>query len=308
VAIGGFAGGFLSLAGLLLVLGAGCSTQHPLGASIVSRAFANNGRRAALGTYNFSGDLGKMVVPVTLAAAAAAVGWHWSSMALGVFGVAASGAVAFLLRSPRAVESPAEPRRIVRTSGSFGVRDVRGFSILCCIGGIDGAVRGGFMTFLPFLLIGKGAATESIGVALALLFGGGAAGKLACGHLAERFGILRTVIATELVTGLAIFGCVALPLTAAFALLPLLGMALNGTSSVLYATVGDLVDPERQSRAFGLFYTVGIGSAAIAPFLCGMLSDAYGVDNALRVLSACIFTTLPLCAALAPSLHPQRSF
>jgi MFS family permease len=167
-------------------------------------------------------------------------------------------------------------------------------------------VRSGFLTFMPFLLIDKGAATESIGVALALVFGGGAVGKLVCGFLAERLGILRTVVFTELTTALAIFAFVALPLGSALALLPLLGVALNGTSSVLYATVGDLVDPERQSRAFGLFYTVGIGSSALAPFLCGALGDALGIEFAQRVLSACVLATLPLCVLLAPSLHPQR--
>ena len=306
VTIGGFAGGFLGLAGLLLLVGAGCSTQHPLGASIVSQAFHHDGRRAALGTYNFSGDLGKMAVPVTFAAAAAAIGWQSSSIALGLFGIAASGAVAVLLGRTRVPESSSAPETVALAGGSLGVRDVRGFAVLSGIGGIDGAVRGGFMTFMPFLLMDKGAPTESIGIALALVFGGGAVGKLVCGLLAERVGILRTVVLTELATGLAIFACVALPLSAVFALLPLLGVALNGTSSVLYATVGDLVDPERQSRAFGLFYTVGIGSAALAPFLCGLLSDAFGVDYALRVLSACIFTTLPLCVALAPSLYPHR--
>src|SRR5258706_11586733 len=56
-----------------------------------------------------------------------------------------------------------------------------GFSLLLAIGILDSAVRMGFLTFLPFLLKAKGASLPDIGLALALVFIGGAAGKFACG-------------------------------------------------------------------------------------------------------------------------------
>jgi predicted MFS family arabinose efflux permease len=40
-------------------------------------------------------------------------------------------------------------------------------------------------------------------------------------------------------------------------LLPLLGLSLKGTSSVLYGPVPELAPPKRRTRAFGLFYTGG---------------------------------------------------
>src|SRR3546814_18524819 len=44
---------------LLFVAGFGGAFQHPLASSIISRTYAQSGRRPALGTYNFAGDLGK---------------------------------------------------------------------------------------------------------------------------------------------------------------------------------------------------------------------------------------------------------
>ena len=44
----------------LLLAGLGGSTQHPIGSSLVSAAFPGLRSRTALGTYNFTGDLGKM--------------------------------------------------------------------------------------------------------------------------------------------------------------------------------------------------------------------------------------------------------
>src|SRR5215471_18920802 len=56
------AGGFLSLLAVLLIAGLGSGVQHPLSSSLVSKAYETGPRRAALGTYNFSGDLGKVAV------------------------------------------------------------------------------------------------------------------------------------------------------------------------------------------------------------------------------------------------------
>jgi MFS transporter, FSR family, fosmidomycin resistance protein len=44
-----------------------------------------------------------------------------------------------------------------------------------------------------------------------------------------------------------------LPLGAALAALPVIGIALNGTSSVLYGAVPELAPAEKRQRAFALF-------------------------------------------------------
>jgi MFS family permease len=138
-----------------------------------------------------------------------------------------------------------------------------------------------------------------------LILVGGMAGKLACGMLAERVGIIRTIIITEVVTGIGIFATVTLPGIAAALLLPLLGVALQGTSSVLYATIGDLVERERLPRAFGLFYTLGSLCGIAAPLGYGLIGDHLGVSNAIALMGIAIFLTLPLCAVLRPSVNTE---
>jgi MFS family permease len=113
------------------------------------------------------------------------------------------------------------------------------------------------------------------------------------------------VILTEAATGLGIFALLALPIQPALALLPVLGIALNGTSSVLYGTVAELVTPERRSRVYGLFYTIGIGSSALAPPFFGLLSDSAGVPTTLAVLALVIFCTLPLAYRLRSAVEPN---
>ena len=85
-------------------------------------------------------------------------------------------------------------------------------------------------------------------------------------------------------------------------MLPLIGIALNGTSSVLYGSVPDLVAPEKHARAFGVFYTGTIGAGAVAPLFYGMIGDAVGVNVAIVVVAMLVLITIPLALMLRPLL------
>ena len=300
----GTAGGFVPLLLFLMIGGLGSSTQHPLSSSLVSRAYEAGRRRAAIGTYNFSGDLGKVTWPACVAFVTAWAGWRWAVQGFGMVVLVTAVGIFFLLAP--LVGGPATPKATSaadRAGSGWGIRNARGFSLLSAIHAIDNGSRTVFLTFLPFLLLGKGAKMDLMGLALGVTFAGGATGKFVCGHLAERWGIIRTVLVTETATGLGILLLLTLPLTPALFLLPILGIALNGTSSVLYGTVAELVAPERRSRVYGLFYTVGIGTGAVAPPLFGLLSDAAGVTVTLAVLAAAILATLPLAYLLRPDVE-----
>jgi MFS family permease len=304
----GTAEGFVPLLVFLMTGGLGSGTQHPLSSSLVSRAYEAGRRRAAIGTYNFSGDLGKVTLPACVAFLTAWAGWRRASQGIGLVVLAAAAGIYFLLASLAGSSArPPAPSASERRGNGWGIRNARGFSLLSAIHGIDNGSRTVFLTFLPFLLLGKGAGMDRMGLALGLTFAGGATGKFVCGHLAERLGILRTILVTEAATSLGILLLLVLPVTPAFILLPVLGIALNGTSSVLYGTLPELVTPERRSRVYGLFYTIGIGTGALAPPVFGLLSDAAGVPVTLSVLAAVILATLPLAHFLRPAVDGRSA-
>ena len=304
----GTAGSFASLLFFLVIGGLGSGTQHPLSSSLVSRAYEEGPRRAALGIYNFSGDLGKVTWPACVAFFTAWAGWRWAAQGMGLVVFATAVAIFFVLAWLAPDRGEVQARRAAgRKADGWGIRNTRGFSLLSMIHGIDNGSRTVFLTYLPFLLLGKGAGMRLVGLALGLTFAGGAAGKFVCGILAERLGIIRTVLVTEAATGLGILVLLALPVTPSLVLLPVLGIALNGTSSVLYGTVAELVVPERQARVYGLFYTIGIGSGALAPPLFGLLSDAAGVPSTLALLAAVVLVTLPLAQLLRPAVESPQT-
>ncbi|MFZ1968935.1 MFS transporter [Bradyrhizobium sp.] len=293
--IAGYSGGLVGLCVALVVVGCGLSTQHPIASAAVSRAYQGDAR-GPLGTYNFSGDIGKAAIPSGASLLLAFMSWHHMLWALAVLGAIVAVAVAiFLPANLRPVA--AEPKTAHGSSGARG-----GFVLLLSIGIMDSSVRMGFLTFLPFLLKEQGASLSTIGQALALVFIGGAAGKFACGWLGARFGVLATVLLTEAGTAAAILAVLALPLAGILVLLPVVGVLLNGTSSVLYGTVPELVPPGRTEKAFAVFYTGTIGAGATAPILFGFLGDAVGSHGAIMATALTAAVILPLAIALAPRL------
>ena len=134
------------------------------------------------------------------------------------------------------------------------------------------------------------------------MFAGGAVGKLVCAFVGARIGVIGTVCLTEGLTTLGILALLPLPLEAALVILPVIGIMLNGTSSVLYGSVPELIEPEKRTRMFGIFYTGTIGSGAVAPALYGLVGDAVGVPTALMVVAVVCLLTLPLALVLRPML------
>jgi MFS family permease len=305
--LAGASAGFAMLVIALFVGGLGASAQHPLGSALMARAFAGPRSLKALGTYNFAGDIGKMSVPAAVALLLTMTTWQPAVMLLGVVGLVSAGAIIFL--TPRYGPEPAIPEKMSEAgapSAAPAPVSRLAFPVLLSIGVIDSAIRMAFLTFLPFLLTAKGASLPTVGLALTLVFAGGAAGKLVCAFIGARIGAIATVLLTESLTAVAILALLPLSLEAGMLLLPLIGLALNGTSSVLYGSVPDLVVAERRTRAFGIFYTGSIGGGATAPVLFGVVGDAFGITTALIVVAGTVLLTLPLALVLKSALPARR--
>jgi MFS family permease len=295
-AFAGLSGGALGLCASLALSGAGSSVQHPIGSAAISRAFGDRAR-GPIGTYNFSGDLGKAALPALTSLLVTLMPWRHALWLIAALGLVSAAAVAFMPRIRRG-EAGSGERSASTVRG-------RGFPTLCVIGALDTASRMGFLTFLPFMLQSRGASLPTVGAAFAAVFVGGAFGKFACGWLGERLGAVRTVLLTESLAVALIFTVMALPLAPALVLLPAVGVALNGTSSVLYGAVPDLAPAGRVENAFAVFYTGVIGAGALAPVLYGLIGDFSGWPWGMAAGAGTALCTLPLVLLLSSRL-PRR--
>jgi MFS transporter, FSR family, fosmidomycin resistance protein len=311
--VAGLSAGSAGLLAALLIGGIGASVQHPIASAMVAGAFDGTKSRAALGFYNFSGDIGKVALPAATAALLTVMMWRPALWVLAGAGVVSATLIYVL--------APQGARRVpcFTTHGSItSTQETRtappmvrsaprhGFALLFSISLIDSAVRMGFLMFLPFLLQAKGASLPTIGLGLSLVFAGGAAGKLVCGYLGARLGVLLTVILTEGLTTVGILALAPVSLDVSLFMLPAVGLALNGTSSVLYGTVPELVEPERRTRAFGIFYTGTTGAAALAPIPFGILGDTLGISVATQAIALVALLTIPLAVLLNARLPDAK--
>ena len=82
----------------------------------------------------------------------------------------------------------------------------------------------------------------------------------------------------------------------------MLGFVLQGSSTITYGTVGDLVDERRHSRGFALIYTVVSGASIVGPISFGLLSDGFGLDAAMLAMAAVVAMPVPLCLLLRRAL------
>ena len=132
---------------------------------------------------------------------------------------------------------------------------------------------------------------------------GGVIGKYACGHLSARMGIVRSLILVEVCTAAGIVGIVMLPTVAVFFLLPLVGIVLQGSSTITYGSVRQFVDQPQQSRGFALIYSMASAASVVGPVGFGIISDVYGIGAAVVLMAVVTLLPLGMCMRLQVGLN-----
>ena len=298
----GFANGFWMILVALFFAGMGSAVQHPLSSTIISHTYPGEGRRTALGTYNFAGDVGKFVFGgIVSLCVLAGISWQAPVMGFGVASIIAAVLIYLWIANTHS-HSAANPKPKIK---GWGIRNKPAFAALCMVDIVDSMTRTGFLTFIAFLLIAKGVPEGWAALAVPLVLIGGMAGKYFCGVLAEKYGVIRTIVITEVATGAGILATLALPGLATFFLLPFVGVALQGTSSVIYGTIGDLVESDKLPRAFAMVYTVGSVCGIVAPIVYGVLGDAIGIEKTIAIAGCVVLLTLPLALVLRSAIQAR---
>jgi MFS transporter, FSR family, fosmidomycin resistance protein len=288
--------GFWPLLIILSVAGLGGNAQHPLATAIVSKAYESGRRATAISSLNFAGDLGKVLLPAFAGLVAVAFGWRGAMLALGAVGIVATAGYALALGGTL-VRDRQQRREVARPSG-WGIHKPFSFAVLSAIGIVDNSTRVAVLTFLPFLMTEKGLDAAQVSLLITLVFAFGAVGKLGCGLLADRFGNVGVIVITETITALAILAVIPVDPLMLIPVLIAFGFVLNGTSSVLYSAVAEMVHVDRRARGYGLFYTLSLGFGVLAPILYGALADVTSVSGAFVAMAAVTLTTMPLAAIM----------
>ena len=288
----------------LLIAGTGAAFQHSLSSALISRVYDGPSGRVALGTYNASGDTGKLLF-TGVASLLFGVGIVWQEVVSG-YGILALLVAAVLwlgLRRLRSTGAVSMSTRNPNTATGWGIRDRSGFRWLAAIVFLDIAVQDGFLVFVAFLMIEKNIPAGLAAFAVVATLAGGVIGKYACGHLSAHMGVVRSLFLVEVFTAAGIVGVILLPPVAAFCLLPLVGIVLQGSSTITYGSVSLFVEEARQSRGFALIYSMANGAAVVGPVGFGIISDFYSVGTAVAIMAAVTLLPLGMCMQLQGGLN-----
>jgi FSR family fosmidomycin resistance protein-like MFS transporter len=277
-----------------LIAGSGAAFQHSLASALISKSFDDAGRRRSLGLYNAFGDLGKLAF-TGIFSLAIGVGIGWNLIVTALCLITLSFAVLLLLLSRRQSPQstvPVDSNDDSEGDSKWGIKHPRRFSGLCITVFLDTLAQSVFLTFIAFLLLDKGASEALASFAVVLALSGGMVGKFVCGYLAVRYGDRNAFRILQVMTLSGLVLLVLLPVLPILILLPIIGIAIQGSTTVTYGALADFIHRDRQSRGYAIIYTLSSLSAVVGPVVFGGLADVYGVD--LSILMLAVLTSLTL--------------
>ena len=303
-----FTEGYYGVLLALFVCGCGAAFQHSLCSSLISKSFGEPELRIALGTYNASGDIGKLLF--TLVASlllGIGLGWQTITLGYGLLAFVIALTIWILLGVKSARKLSAIKLKKIACINSWGIKDRAGFTNLAGIVFLDSLIQDGFLVFITFVMIEKQVSTGLVAFAVVATLSGGICGKFVGGLLAARIGMIRSIVLFEMLTAIGIMLVFYTPGNFSFFLLPLVGVFLQGSSSITYGTVSNLVSTEHQSRGFSIIYTIANSASFVGSAIFGLITDYFGFKFMMIVMATLVLVTLPLCYPLKSALERIQS-
>jgi FSR family fosmidomycin resistance protein-like MFS transporter len=275
---------------LVFAAGIGIAAYHPEGAKFA--AYASGRKRASgMSYFNIGGNTGYALAPIVVTPLVLWLGLEGGLLAMAPVLVIA----VVLLRSVGHLASLA-PDRSTRAAAS-GVDDVRATTILGLVIGLRSVAWFGLLTFVPLWVVDQGGTEGEGNRTLSLMLVAGAAGTLLLGPVADRIGLRRTLLVTQVALPPLIVAFVAVGGAAGTVALMLVGLCVVGTFGVTMV-LSQLYLPRHVGMASGLSVGLSMGLGGIAAVALGAIADAVDLETALYVAAAAPALGAVLCLAL----------
>ncbi len=267
--------GFLQFFGFTVLGGVGSSTQHPIGASIVSSATEASNRGRMLGLNQAIPSLAFSFTPLIAAYLLTKMGWRST---LGILSVPALLlSIVLILFIKGTVSAEATTRDALNFSKlreSLKNRNVLSISLLRSVM----AFRMGVRTFLPLYFIDiLGFKSETSSVLYSILLFGGVLGPFFWGSLSDRMNRKPLIIGIMVASSAGYF---LLNYITGFwplaALLFLIGFLVQ--TVIVQSVLSDSVERDQMDQIFGFYFTIGFTIASFSSIIFGYVIELYGFN------------------------------
>ncbi len=279
----------------VLLSGLGVAAFHPEGSRFAN--YVSGARRSSgMSLFSVGGNIGFALGPAIITPAVLALGLHGTLL---VIVPTSLMAIVLAHELPRLKTFRRHPAR--RAGQELPPAAWRPFTLLGVVIALRSLVYFGMVTFLPLYFIrvlhtGRGVG----GAALTVMLIGGAAGTLAGGPLADRFGRKRVLVCSMGSLPLLIGALLVSGPTLAIVFAALTGAVTIATFAVTIV-MGQEMLPGRIGVASGVTIGLSIGLGGVGAPLLGLFADTHGLRAMFELL-----LVFPIFALLLGLLLPAR--
>ncbi|MFB6311752.1 MAG: MFS transporter [Salinirussus sp.] len=327
VAVAGttFSGQFVAMLVVLLLIGTGSSTLHPIGYPLISQNISPARKGRVLGWWGSARAFGDGAAPAIVGLGLLVLGWQWVLAGIGLAGV---GYGVFLYIALADYET--RPAGQVATEAGENPakawiwdyeRRVFLYPLLAVFVAfvLQIVATSGTTIFLPqFIASEYGYSFDIAGLIItpestasfyysALLLTAGIA-QFATGRLVDLYDH-RKVLIGFLLAGATMLVVLSTMAFSAFVLLPvllLLGATLWGLNPARDAIVSDIAPAESEGRTFGYIWTGALIMSSMSPAIVGRIGDIAGLRQAFLVVAGLVLlSTIPIALLLSDRVYKE---
>ena len=275
------------------LVGVGNNLWHPAAiATLATRYPARKG--FVLSLHGMGGNVGEALAPLAIGALLAT--WSWRTVV--VVNILPGLVMAALIliyvgafSGERNRSEAAAPRSIGDYLNNFGqLFRNRALMLISCATGLRTLTQSGLLTFLPvYLAYELKYSPFAVGICMAVLQLGGFIAAPVGGHLSDKLGRKRIIMSGMTVAGITIVGMALAAKTPWFVVfVALVGFFLYAMRPALQAWAMDATPVNMRGSTVGLQFTFSAVGSALAPLICGMIADRYGIYMAFYFLAGTI--------------------
>jgi MFS family permease len=278
-----FSSGFAQFFGFKVLGGLGSSTQHPIGASLISAATEPSKRGRMLGLNQAVPSLAFSFTPLIAVYLLTRMGWR---SALGVLSIPAlllSTVLILFIKGSRSVEGTTrDALNWSKLKESLRNRNVLSISLLRSVM----AFRMGIRTFLPLYFIDiLGFPPETSSILYSIMLFGGVFGPFFWGYISDRVNRKPLIIG---IMGISSLGYFFLNYVKEFwslaILLFIIGFMVQ--TVIVQSILSDSVERSQLDQMFGLYFTIGFTIASFSSIIFGYIVDFFGFNFGFMYIAA----------------------
>lgn len=286
---------------LLMLGGVGVAGFHP---SAAVAAGAGHPRRRAyeLSLFITAGTIGYALGPVVATGVATHLGLErtWMAALPGCLLALLLYRTVYRRLTQKPLAGAKEEAAALPEAGAPAAPGQVSRSLLCLWGivALRSATVTGFVQFMPlYLLHERGLpASQSSGAVLLFLFSG-AVGGMVGGHLSDRWGRRRVLVASLALSAPLLLSLTYLSSVSFLAMLFLAGAVLSAAAAVNLAMAQE-VAPRRQGIASAIVQGAAFGAGGLLAVLIGHAADLTSIGVVFRALAFVPLLTVPVALAL----------